>query len=297
MSEFPSGDFTITNIDTERKIRVILADSDEYEDYQLGNTYTTVVTGKPHLMLEYYDEDEEEAPPELETLWCFNDSVDSYGKVRATLVSVAVKEKQNIGSYVIGITSHPARRVETTDPQLELMMPDFWTGSFKQWHEFALNIDDFILQAPVPKFWTEGESAWQVFVKMGFASPYSTPGLIESLEALPVPHELKSGTPIMELLGSAKNYYEYYRLSDARKGTPQGGTTELTGDGTDSSYSGMNKRWQTDGTYIWSVGGGDGSGGPIESESYLTDLDRDDYNSLVGLPKGEYGQRWIFKPV
>jgi len=280
MSGFPQGNFTITNADTGRTIQAILGKTTEYRDYQLGNTFIDKVTDKPRLVMG-------DSATLLEAAWYYDASKNSAGTVYAALISVAVDVKLNIGKSAIGITNIPARTRNLELAEIEYLIPSSWTGSSVQWHEFASDIYHFLLRIPVPESWSEPNDTW--LPRLLNARPYACSwddAVCSAIEGLAVPPQW-SGESKAELLDTAMFYDNVFR-----SGRPEGGKTGMIGAYTVKGWNGMNKRWQANGTQIWSIGG-DGSGGPTEAESYLTDIG----GTLVGLPKGETGQTWIFASV
>lgn len=287
MSDFPSGRFTITNADSGRSIRAVLAHTVEYNDYQLGNTYTTYVTGQPGIALG-------DSANGLEAAWYHDGVAKPYHEPPAVIINVAVDEKQNIGKYAIGINNHPARTRGYSSAELEAMVPAAWTGTVAQWQTFSNDIWGFLLQTPPPEYSQWSAEQWPSHLLR--TAPYQycrDPEVLQALEARSAPPEWKDSS-VAALADAAMNYHLASKDSAAHS---EGGQVGMIGAYTETGWKNTNKRWQTDGTYIWSIGGGDHHGGPVEAESYLTDLGGDRNSSLVGLPKGGSGQKWILKSV
>ncbi|MFZ4237440.1 hypothetical protein ACOZGD_19925 [Streptomyces murinus] len=104
MSIFPSGNFTITNNDTGRCLRVRLGDSKEVNDHKAGATYLLSRTDPPWLTLGPAD-------GSLATAWFFHDAQDgSERRPFNQIANTAVRDLQNIGDYCVWLDSSPERK-------------------------------------------------------------------------------------------------------------------------------------------------------------------------------------------
>lgn len=95
MANFPKGSFTITNNDTGRCLRARLGTSHDVSDYKEGTKYLQSVTDKPWVELG-------EPDGSIATAWYFDTADDSVERMPFNqIVSVAVRDLQNIGNYCV----------------------------------------------------------------------------------------------------------------------------------------------------------------------------------------------------
>lgn len=121
MSNFPSGNFTITNNDTGRCLRARLGRTTDISDYKEGTKYLLGRTDPPALEL---------GPPDgsLATAWYFDTAHDSLERQPFNqIVNVAVRDLQNIGNRCVWLYT------------------DSYTEAADKWHaqqQFAAKMHD-----------------------------------------------------------------------------------------------------------------------------------------------------------
>ncbi|GAB2679101.1 hypothetical protein [Nocardia goodfellowii] len=276
MASFPDGNFTITNNETGRCLRVRLGRSEDVSDYKEGTKYLQTVTAKPWLELG-------EPDGSIATAWYFRTVIDPLEKVPVNqIASVAVSDLQNIGDYCVWLrvpflddataASKTAYRqlpavMESREPgRVELMgskIPAQWTGSQRHWEQWWMRYLIEGEQAPLDSAVHGSRASWkgdraEFIAALNSFSAHARPELEAAAKA--------SGN-------------EQSRVADA--------TTELRGCGASRGDT-STYRWATDGRYIY---GADDTTVP-SSRTYWTDLG----SQLAGCPRGRPGQSWTIKP-
>lgn len=242
MANFPEGKFTITNNDTGRSVRAILGKSHADKDYQLGNTYTTYTTADPRLGLGELDG--------IEYAWNFHTA---YNQIR----SVAVDEKQNIGSYCVAV------RVDSDADhaaQLVAVMPPEWTHGKLDWVHTFDQVAELLHRYDEDEARRQWEEEAMLFGRPAEDSNTmfdEVKAVVERLREEPADRARVWADCPMTLEGATG----IRRFSDG---------------------------WQTDGAYIWKA-----DDAPATARTYWTDAN----GTLVGRAKGDSNQTWTFKPA
>ncbi|MFF0492251.1 hypothetical protein ACFYTQ_24750 [Nocardia sp. NPDC004068] len=280
MANFPNGNFTITNNDTGRVLRVRLGTAVDISDHKEGTTFPQYKTSAPWLELGDPD-------GSIATAWQFYTAEDrAERRPYNQIVSTAVRDLQNIGDYCVGfrtrdqsdsgpveLTSEAewdeilAReatrkaRPEERKRYLSTLIPESMPNDHK-------NLDDW--EGACAVYASDGGMDWIKFRMLAGWEPAEE-------HKQPLLEAMESYLPELEQDGI------YYRPSHDDTTT----VARMRACGRDrANYE--TYRWATDGTHIYAAD--DKTLGP--DRTHWTDRD----GHLHGRPPGEPGQSWTITP-
>ncbi|MFI8974364.1 hypothetical protein ACIGO9_15865 [Nocardia asteroides] len=286
MANFPNGNFTITNNNTGRCLRVRLGATATSADHKEGTSYFTHVTTKPWLELGPDD-------GSIATAWYFHTGYDTVERKDFNqIVSVAVRDLQNIGNHCVWMNAGDLTWNDGDPDDSEA----YWAARDARTEDRKKYLEEF-LAARLPKEWPTSQATldnWEnkywasyVFRKGQGDVPYFWRTEVDDRF-----HDAGLGR-YTGSKGAVIDTIDAYAREAAQDGVYQSSpwsigdaTTRLYGCGA-SRGSSTTYRWATNGLNIYAA-----DDDTVDSDTtFWTDVD----GQLVSRPAGSSGQSWALK--